>query len=484
MLTLFGVSKLTTIFSTGYWQVIPMVSHVATNDLDDDNARMSERIKAAFHNEEIAGLRLAAQARAVAMVAIAIWLFSLMRFQAWYFVPFLAVFIGTAFVNYGLAKSRYGRPWHTFALYAFDTGLLTFLLVVPNPLLTAAIDYQWPLATSFRFENFLWYFVLVALATLGSYSPRVLLWAGAVSVIVWSIGFFWVMTMPDTLTEAPTFEDSRQRLERFLDPNFLSINLRLQEAVTMMIVVAILAVTTWRSRKMVTREIMATRERANLARYFPPNLVEQLAGSDNPFGEVRSQTVAVLFADIVGFTHMAEQVTPQEIVEMLRAYHRRTERLVFENNGTLDKFLGDGVMATFGTPTTSAHDAGNALACARNLMAEIDEWNELRKGSGFPAVRLSIGVHFGPVVRGDIGTERRLEYAVLGDTVNVASRLEELTRTLDCSIIASDALVEQMRSCGDPRADALLAGFTKREPQRLRGREAHTELWSYGSHKT
>ncbi|MCZ6586635.1 MAG: hypothetical protein O7B24_01655, partial [Alphaproteobacteria bacterium] len=157
-----------------------MASHVATNELADDNARMSERVKAAFHNEEIAGLRLAAQARAVAMVAIAIWLFSLMRFQAWYFIPFLVVFIGTAFVNYGLAKSRYSRPWHTFALYAFDTGLLTFLLVVPNPLLTAAIDYQWPLATSFRFENFLWYFVLVALATLGSYSPRVLLWAGAV----------------------------------------------------------------------------------------------------------------------------------------------------------------------------------------------------------------------------------------------------------------------------------------------------------------
>jgi adenylate cyclase len=102
--------------------------------------------------------------------------------------------------------------------------------------------------------------------------------------------------------------------------------------------------------------------------------------------------VAILFADIVGFTHMAEQVTPQEIVEMLRAYHRRTERIVFENHGTLDKYLGDGVLATFGTPTESTEDAGNALAGARELIAEIAEWNQLRKASGFPTVRLSIGV--------------------------------------------------------------------------------------------
>jgi adenylate cyclase len=287
--------------------------------------------------------------------------------------------------------------------------------------------------------------------------------------------------IPDTLTEGPTLENSRQRLERFLDPNFLSINLRLQEAVAMMIVASILAVTAWRARKMAAREIMATRERANLARYFPPNMVDQLAESDSPFGEVRSQSVAVLFADIVGFTQMAEQVSPQEIVEMLRAYHRRTERLVFENNGTLDKFLGDGVMATFGTPTEGVYDAGDALACARALIAEINDWNGLRKASGYPAVQLSIGVHFGTVVRGDIGTERRLEYAVLGDTVNVTSRLEELTRTLDCSIVVSDDLVAKIRDSGDPRTDDLLAGFTKGEPQRLRGREALTKFWSYGS---
>ena len=457
-----------------------MATISATDDTTDGAARTTARIERAIHREEIAGLRLAAQARAVTMVAIAVWLFSLMGFHAWYFVPFLVFFAGTGFVSFALAKNQFGRPWHILVVHAVDAGLLTFILVVPNPLLVAAIDYQWPLATQFRFENFLWYFVLLALATLGSYSSRVLLWTGAISVIAWSIGFFWVLMMPETLIDAPTFENSRARLERFLDPNFLSTNLRLQEAVAMMIVASILAVAAWRSRKMVTREIMASRERANLARYFPPNIVDQLAEADNPFGDVRSQSVAVLFADIVGFTQMAEQVTPQEIVEMLRAYHRRTERLVFENKGTLDKFLGDGVMATFGTPTASEHDAGNAMACARDLIAEINEWNALRKTGGYPTVRLSIGIHFGPVVRGDIGTERRLEYAVLGDTVNVASRLEELTRTLDCSIVVSDALVTKLRASGDPRTDDLLAGFTQREPQRLRGREALTELWASG----
>ncbi len=450
-------------------------------DLADVAGRTTARIERAFHNEEIAGLKLAVQARAIAMVAIAVWLFTLMGARAWAFVPFLAIFVATGFANFVLSKSRFGRAWHTYVLYIADVSVLTFILVAPNPFLAPETGFEWPLATVFRFENFLWYFVLIALAALGSYSPRVLLWAGAWSVIAWLFGAYWVVTLPETVTDIPGFAESRARLERFLDPYYLSINLRLQEAVAMIIVASILAVTTWRTRKLMSREILATRARSNLARYFPPNMVDQLAEADNPFAAVRTQSVAVMFADIVGFTHMAEQVSPQEIVEMLRAYHRRTERLVFENNGTLDKFLGDGVMATFGTPAESPADAGNAIACARALIAEIDDWNRLRVASGFPTVQLSIGVHYGPVVRGDIGTERRLEYAVLGDTVNVASRLEELTRTLDCAIVVSDGLVGQMRASGDERADELLAGFTKREAQRLRGREAVTELWTYGA---
>ena len=392
-------------------------------------------------------------------------------------MPHFVIFAIIPVVHYTLARGLSARAWHSYLFLALDVGLLTFTLLFPNPL----SELSWPLPMSFRFGNFLYFFVILALVSL-SYSPRLVIWAGLISVSFWAVGTRFVAALPETITRIPPRSEPIARLERFLDPQYVSLNLRIQEAIVLLVVTGILALSVWRSRRLAIRVVTAARERTNLARYFPPNVVDQLAETDNPFREVRSQTVAVLFADIVGFTKMAEQVSPREIVEMLRAYHRRTERVVFDNNGTLDKYLGDGVMATFGTPTESGADAGNALACARDFIAEVAEWNELRAASGFPTVRLSIGVHFGPVVRGDIGTERRLEYAVLGDTVNVASRLEELTRSLHCSIVASDALVAQMRRSADPRAESLLAGFTKREPQRLRGREAVTELWTFGAH--
>lgn len=455
------------------------MSTVETN-LDEDEVTAPDiprRLVQAFHLAELAGLKHATIARAIALGIILVWLFFLNGASARFYVPHFIIFAAIPAIHYALARSAYARAWHGYLFFALDAALLTFTLLFPNPL----FELQWPLATFFRFGNFLYFFVLLALVSL-TYSPRLMIWAGLISVSCWAVGVRFVAELPGTITQVPPLSEPVARLERFLDPQYLSLNLRMQEAVVMLLVTGILALSVSRSRQLAIRVVVAARERNNLARYFPPNIVDQLAETDNPFGEVRTQSVAVLFADIVGFTMMAEQVSPREIVEMLRAYHRRTERIVFENNGTLDKYLGDGVMATFGTPTESPNDAGNALACARELIAEIAEWNQLRAASGFPTVRLSVGVNFGPVVRGDIGTERRLEYAVLGDTVNVTSRLEELTRTLDCAIIASDALVRQLRGSGDPRAEALLADFTKREPQRLRGREAFTELWSYGTH--
>ena len=134
-----------------------------------------------------------------------------------------------------------------------------------------------------------------------------------------------------------------------------------------------------------------------------------------------------------------------EVIGTLRQFHERMEREVFRHGGTLDKYLGDGLMATFGTPFAGDADALNALRCAQGMIGSIGEFNRERKNRGEPPIRVSVGLHYGQVVLGDIGLNR-LEFAVIGTTVNAASRLEALTREFGCAIVVSDDLVRQART--------------------------------------
>jgi adenylate cyclase len=174
---------------------------------------------------------------------------------------------------------------------------------------------------------------------------------------------------------------------------------------------------------------------------------------------------------------MAESVSPEELIEILRALHRRMERAVFDHGGTLDKYLGDGVMATFGTLNVGPDDAANALRCARAMLVETEEWNVRRRAGGFTEVRLAVGVHYGPVVMGDIGSARRLEFAVIGDTVNVASRLEEATREVGCRLIVSDDLMRAAQRSAPGDLAELRAGIVPHAGLALRGREGTIDAW-------
>ena len=220
----------------------------------------------------------------------------------------------------------------------------------------------------------------------------------------------------------------------------------------------------------------AERARSNLSRYFSPNMVELLAAQDDPLGVVRRQTVSVLFVDIVGFTAFADARTPDEVVRTLREFHALMEQEVFRHSGTLDKYLGDGLMATFGTPFVGKADAINALRCAQAMMAAADRWNNQRKTAGETPIRVSFGLHYGPVVLGDIGLTC-LEFAVIGSTVNAASRLEALTRTLDCALVASDDLVKRAKAeLGS--TDAAFRPLVAQAPQTIRGLEHSIAIWT------
>jgi adenylate cyclase len=231
-----------------------------------------------------------------------------------------------------------------------------------------------------------------------------------------------------------------------------------------------------------TREIRhqrdeAQRMRTNLARYFSPNLVDILAAQDEPLGPVRRQNVAVLFADIVGFTGLAETMEPEQVMETLREYHRRMSKQIFACGGTLEKFIGDAMLATFGVPDPTEHDPGNALRCAGLMMAALAEWNDERRASGLAAIAMGIGLNYGPVVLGDLGGEHGMSFTVIGDTVNTASRLQDLTRTLATHLVAGDALVQAVAAAPSDGAAAILQRLNPAGEQQLRGRSGAITVW-------
>ena len=179
------------------------------------------------------------------------------------------------------------------------------------------------------------------------------------------------------------------------------------------------------------------RERANLARFFSPKIVDQLVGIHTPFSFARRQPATVLFADMIGFTAYSSGKPPDVVIGLLRDLLRLLSEAVFSNHGSVDKYLGDGLMAFFGPPLTSRRDATNAAMCALEIVKSIECWNHQRACCNERAIRIAVGIHYGEVVQGNVGSEKRLELTLVGDTVNIASRVEAYCRTLDASVLVT-----------------------------------------------
>jgi adenylate cyclase len=225
----------------------------------------------------------------------------------------------------------------------------------------------------------------------------------------------------------------------------------------------------------------AERARHNLSRYFSPNIVEMLAAQDEPLGAVRRETVAVLFADIVGFTGMAETMTPEAVMTLLRLFHERMTAQIFACGGTVDKYIGDAIVAVFGVPLPGEHDAANALICADLMLKALDAWNIDRVGRGEAPLAIGIGLNYGPAVLGDIGSAHSMAFTVIGDTVNTASRFQALTRTLETPLVVGEPLVKALRAAPSASAAALLDRLQDRGEQALRGRAGSVRIWTRGS---
>jgi len=227
---------------------------------------------------------------------------------------------------------------------------------------------------------------------------------------------------------------------------------------------AAVAVENARAHERLAREEVA---RANYSRFLPEYVVKQMLDNPESFklGGV-SQTITILFADIRGFTRISEHAPPEKIVNLLNRYFSAMTDIIFAHGGTLDKYLGDGLMALFGAPTATPDDASNALNAAVAMQRRLLGINRELHDEGLPEIGVGMGLHTGEAIVGYIGSDRRSEDTAIGDTVNTSSRLEANARGGEILISDATAQAAHSRYKLQPR-DAIM----------VKNREQPVKLW-------
>jgi len=436
------------------------------------DAGVSGRLIASFRETERQGLMLASAVRAGAIGAMTLAFIALQGMTGGGSMILVAMAGGLALI--GLAQFEMLRrfPGYTRGKYVFvvlDCLWLTSFLVWRHDM-SAELP---PVTVSVK-EGALLFYIAILVQSAFSHSPRFILWTGGWIIASWITVVGAALIAPGTFVSLPA--DGNGWLS-YGAPEYLPLSKVGYDFVIFLCILGGITVAVWRSRELVGAAVTSEKARANLARHFSPKVLDAVSDREQPFGATRRQSAAVLFADIRGFTTRCETMAPEDAIAFLREFHGRMEDIIFRHGGTLDKILGDGLLAVFGIPDRGNGDAGDALACAQEMIRSVAFWNDERIARGEFPVHIGVGLHHGPVVTGDVGSERVMTFTVVGDTVNVASRLQSLSKEIGTALVASDALVDAIRE--ETLRDALLVETLQLVGARqLRGRERETVVYA------
>lgn len=209
-------------------------------------------------------------------------------------------------------------------------------------------------------------------------------------------------------------------------------------------------------------------------KFIPPDVVQEIAESrEGTRRRIERRELTILFTDVRGFTTLSERHEPELVVDTLNDFLSTMVGVLFRHGGTLDKYLGDGLMAFFGAPLPDPHHAANACRAAREMLERLENLNEGWRAADRPTLAIGIGIHTGEVLVGFIGDERRrMDYTAIGDAVNLASRLEGLTKEKGVPILLSGETIE--------RLDGAIA-VRRLGEDRVKGRTTSVELWTLES---
>ncbi|HYC14764.1 MAG TPA: adenylate/guanylate cyclase domain-containing protein [Stellaceae bacterium] len=302
--------------------------------------------------------------------------------------------------------------------------LLSLSVVVDIALLMLLIwgyhlQYAQPAAFYLKVPTLFAVFIFIALRAL-RFEVRYVLIAGISAAIGWAALVIFAI------------EDDPARLVMrdfvgYMTGNRILIGAEVEKILAILVVTGVLAFAIARAQRLLVRAAADGAAARDLARFFDPEVAQRIRAAEAPLaaGEGEARDAAILFLDIRGFSKLGAQIAPSELMKILGEYHARLVPLIQKHGGAIDKFLGDGVLATFGAAVRSERYAADAVEAVDAVMAEAEHWAAERKATGAPMLAVNAGLACGRIVFGAVGEETRLEYTVIGDTVNLAAKLEK-----------------------------------------------------------
>ncbi len=305
------------------------------------------------------------------------------------------------------------------------------------------LQYMQPPGFSLKAPTLLYIFILIALRTL-RFEARYVVLAGAVAVLG------WLTMLVYALVSGPITDTITRDYVHYITSSSILIGGEVDKIISMVVVTAILALALVRARRLLIRSATEHAAVADLSRFFAPEIARRITGSEHGVrpgqGEIRD--AAILYLDIRSFTPLAHRMPSDDVMALLAEYQARMVPIIQRHGGSIDKFLGDGIMATFGAAMKTSTYAADAMRAAGALLEAAEEWKRERTAAGLPALRMGVGVAVGPVVFGAVGDSTRLEFTVIGDAVNLAAKLEKHTKVETVPALTTTAALARAREQG------------------------------------
>jgi adenylate cyclase len=367
--------------------------------------------------------------------------------EAWILTPaaILIYFVLTV-IRLVLAHSRRLGFWLLTASILFDMALLYGLIW------SFHLQYQQPASFYLKAPTLLYVFIFIALRALRFETGYVVL-AGIAAALGW-LGMIAYVVVVDVGDNMITHD-----YVSYLTSNSILLGAEFDKIISILVVTALIALAIRRARHLMVQSVVESHAKENLSRFFAPEVARRIGreGDRITAGTGEAREAAILNLDVRGFTRLAARISPPEVMRLLAEYQDLMVQAIQRHGGSIDKFLGDGIMATFGATTPQPDYAARALAALEECIEMAKAWSALRGVGDAPAIAVNGAVAAGRVVVGAVGSESRLEYTVIGEAVNLSAKLEKHNKRQGTRALAHKPAYEA----------ALLQGYRPKAEHRV-----------------